>query len=204
MKNIQKSCKIFWLLTIFLISNCANYKPFTKSMIKEYALSAQDLKSIQYYISDQVILTREVVALDKEVTGRHSLKKVEDKFIEEIVFKEKTPGILVSTKPDLLNIAFEKQGHITFKEKNDYYTLLFEKTDEIKIIDLSSYNSSPFIIQEDKSANKIRSDTIIEYQNNFYHIFFPSDIPYLLVDEKSLENIEKSRRTVEGMRLPKK
>lgn len=192
----------FFYITIFSL-NCVTYKPFTKSMINEYNLTSEDMKGIQYFISDEVILNREMVAHDKEVTGKHTLKKVKDKLIEEIIFKEKTPGVLISSNPDKLNVAFEQQGHLSFSENEGYFVLIYEKTGKIKTIEISNNDTYESFSREDIQTKKMVSDAVIKYQDIDYNIFFPTKVPKLLVDEKSLENIEKRKRTVEGMRLPK-
>ena len=40
---------------------------------------------LQFYVSDKVILEREIVDIDKRVTKKHRLEKVEDKILDQVV-----------------------------------------------------------------------------------------------------------------------
>jgi len=72
---------------------------------------------LQFYVSDKVMLEREIIDVDKKVSKEHRLKKVEDKLVDQVVFRSLTPGIAVELLPYMLRVAFEDQGYLTFKSE---------------------------------------------------------------------------------------
>lgn len=97
-----------FLLT-FLLSSCGkNLTYFTKDLYKEYQWSDRDLKKIQFYVSQDIVLYRGLSAEDTRI--QKGKIRVEGKGeVEEIVIKRGTPGVFVmSPKEDRFAISFEE------------------------------------------------------------------------------------------------
>lgn len=94
-------------LTILLSSCSTSLTPFTKSVYDEYNFSDQELKKIQFYLSDDIVLQRELGgSASKIVNGK--IRLVNGREVEEIVFPKGTPGVFVlSPKEERLAISFE-------------------------------------------------------------------------------------------------
>ncbi|RLC51163.1 MAG: hypothetical protein DRI23_05560, partial [Candidatus Cloacimonadota bacterium] len=126
MQKREKHVIVFFIVVLLLISSCSNNVPFTKSMIREYKLTYEDIEYLQFYLSDYLILEREIEDIDKELTNSHSLKKVEDKFIDQIVFKKNTPCIVTKATEDTFFVAFEPNENLTFcssLKNNTFFSL---------------------------------------------------------------------------------
>ena len=103
-------------IAVLSVMSCAT--PFTQSLKYEYELSSDDIKQLQFRISDRIILQREVLDTDKEVTPGHTLKRVKGKLIEEVVFPRGTPCIAVNVHRNSLDIAFEPDTYLSFTTGN--------------------------------------------------------------------------------------
>lgn len=197
----SKKIIISIILALALISCARVYVPYTLELQQEYNLTQQEIMQLQFYVSDKVILEREIVDVDKRVTKEHRLKKIEDKLLDQIVFKSYTPGIAVEVLPNMLQVAFEQQGYLTFKSEGEpednYYFRSDRYGDEIKEKDLS------YCYWFQRVENEMFSNGLVTYNVNEYWVFFPESRPYLLVDEESLEKIKERRRFVKGIKQDK-
>lgn len=103
MKNITKLLLINFLL-VFLTS-CGSYPmTFTDNTRTKYDLNAEDLKSLQFYVRGEIVLTRYSKQEKKGVEGGE-LTVMKDEVLERIVIKDFTP-CLVSEVIDGNRIAF--------------------------------------------------------------------------------------------------
>ena len=185
-----------------LLASCTRvYVPYTLQLQEEYNLTDEEVMQLQFYVSDKVMLEREIIAVDKKVSKEHRLKKVEDKLVDQVVFRSLTPGIAVELLPYMLRVAFEDQGYITFKsegEPEDYYYFKSDRYgDEIKEKVVS------YCTWFQRIEDEIFSNGLVTYNVNEYWVFFPETRPHLLVDEESLEKIKEQRRIVKGLRQNK-
>ena len=105
------------MLIIIYCSSCTSV-PFSAAMRDEHDLNDEDVKQLQYYISNKIVLhramTQEEYERIKESTPWYTWKKVRGKYVEEIIIRSKTPCIAIGTTNDALKISFEKGKYITF------------------------------------------------------------------------------------------
>jgi hypothetical protein len=95
----------------FLFVSCSpNLSPFTERLKQEQGWSEEELSLIQFYLSDDVVLRRQISSGSTEIISGE-IKIIDGKRIEEIIVPEGTPGILVENpKSNRLGISFEG-GH---------------------------------------------------------------------------------------------
>lgn len=107
MTNNFKYIFLFLIGTLALSSCSKKLSYFTTQLKKEYDLEENDLKRIQFYLSEDITLVR------SRRGGRSNIKdgkiQVRDKSkVEEIKFKRGTPGTAVfSPKEDRIAVSFE-------------------------------------------------------------------------------------------------
>ncbi len=199
----MKSIKIFiFIILMCVLASCTRvYVPYTIQLQEEYNLTDQEIMQLQFYISDKVILEHELVEVDKRISSKHKLKKIEDILVDQVVFRPFTPGVAVEVLPYMLRIAFEQQGYLTFKTDGEpevsYYFQSDRYGNEIKKKMLR--HCFWFQLIEDE----IFSTGLVTYNVNEYWVYFPESRPHLLVDEESLEKIKEQRRIVKGLRQDK-
>lgn len=183
---------IFIALTII---SCSSRRPLTRDLINEYNLNEAGLKKIQCYLSDHLRLEREVANVDKNIEPSHSLLRVEDRFIDQINFKKNTPCIITRVDADKLYVAFEKNDNLLFQlvkrhSKGNVYCYIPD--------DNSSNVHYPDRLKESAWYSPIGMEN---YMGKDYFALMKRNLPYLMVDEKSLKNLEIEKRNVDGMRL---
>lgn len=103
MKNL-----ILAVMALSMLASCSpTLSPFTDRLENDLRWTEKDMKGIQFYLSDPVVLYREVQKGD--VSVREGKIKIRDgRRVEEIVIEAGTPGVyLFSPKKDRLAVAFE-------------------------------------------------------------------------------------------------
>ena len=129
--------KLLLLLMIGMVSlsSCSkNLHYFTQRMQTEYDWAENDLKRIQFYLSDDIVLTRSRRGGKTNIRdGKIQVR--DDSRVEEVRFKKGTPGtVIFSPKSDRVAVSFES-GQDKFlmfgpnKKANGRYVLLAKDWD---------------------------------------------------------------------------
>ena len=97
------------LISSFLFTSCSKQlTPFTERIQEDFGFHEEDLKRIQFYLSDDIVLERNV-GVEESVIEGGKIKVVDGRKVEEVVFEEGTPGVvLFSPKSQRLAISFEE------------------------------------------------------------------------------------------------
>lgn len=94
-------------ISMLLISCSPRYTYFTESLYEKQKWSSDDLQRIQFYVSEDIVLSRSVSDNDSKIT-EGKIVIVNGKRVQQIVIKERTPGVLVlMPKEDRFAISFE-------------------------------------------------------------------------------------------------
>lgn len=100
---------VIGLIIGFLGISCSpRLSPFTSSLIRDFQYDDEALSQIQFYLSDDIVLHRQLRQGESTIDqGRISVR--DGRRVEEIVFREGTPGVYVfSPGEDKLAISFER------------------------------------------------------------------------------------------------
>jgi len=84
---------------------CACHIPFSRAFRENHQLSADDLKNIQFYTSDTILLRRVHSAQSREAS-QGSLAVVAQVEVEEIEIDSGTPGVVVEVHGEYLAVSF--------------------------------------------------------------------------------------------------
>lgn len=96
------------LMVGFLSSCSTSLRPFTDDTFDNNDWNIDELKSVQFYLSDDIVLWREAGSSEKRVENG-KIKLVNGRRVEEVIFKEGTPGAyLFSPKHGQFAIGFER------------------------------------------------------------------------------------------------
>lgn len=97
---------LFALTPLLAIAGCGR-PAFTDLVRQRYALEEPDLKRIQFFTSDEIVLRRELDDQEKTVTGNAIAIRGGEK-IEEIVIPARTPGVAIRVegRGNLLLVSF--------------------------------------------------------------------------------------------------
>lgn len=95
-------------LALLTFSSCGkNLQYFTEDLYDEYRWSDQELKSIQFYVSQDIVLYRGGNDDGTRISDGKILVE-NDRQVEEVIIKSGTPGVFVmSPKEDRFAISFD-------------------------------------------------------------------------------------------------
>ncbi|MCB0660267.1 MAG: hypothetical protein KDC04_04995 [Saprospiraceae bacterium] len=160
----------FMALVIFSAVSCTTSKSFfTESLKNNYNWSDNDLKNIQFYISNDIVLWNEIQSGQSRISNG-KIKTIDGKKIEEVVIKAGTPGVfLFSPKKDNLAISFDPN--------DDSKYLIFGPSDKMR---------GRYVLLAKSWNNNLGKVT---YGDQIYNTYAASAFVNLLVD------INRSGRT---------
>jgi hypothetical protein len=115
---------------LFVLTACGpRLSPFTQRLYEDQGWDESDLQRIQFYLSEDVVLIRELRS-DRSLIRRGTVKVIDGREVEQIVFKRNTPGVFTfSPKSQRVAISFENDNdnYLVFgpnPKNGDRYTLL--------------------------------------------------------------------------------
>lgn len=172
---------IVFLLPLLLLASCTSYTPFTERLYAEYDWTERELKRIQFYLSKDLVLRRELSGSQSRIE-RGEIKVVDGRRVEEIVFRKNTPGlVLFSPKPNRLAVSFEERD-------NDRYLM---------------FGPNP---REDGQYVLLASDWkrdygTVTYDGRAYYVDARQAMAGLKVDLKKIEDVRVKSRRAKGRRV---
>lgn len=120
------------LFTIFFSSCGPKLSPLTQRLVEAQNWSEDELKQIQFYLSEDLILSREARDGTSEIRNGQ-VKIIDGREVEQVVFKRNTPGVFVfSPKTQRMAVSFERddENYLVFgpnpKAGNRYVILASE------------------------------------------------------------------------------
>ena len=179
----MKSIKILLLLfvSIFLYTSCTpKLTPFTQELQYEFEWNEDDLQKIQFYLSEDVILQRNLSAEESKITDG-KIRIVDGRRVEEVIFQKGVPGVVLFTpKSDRFAVGFEAS--------NDRY-LMFGPN--------KKYGGRYVLLAKDWD----RRVGQVTYSNKLWRVSSEDAYASLLVDLKAARRISKKSRTAEGRKI---
>ncbi len=124
----------FFALTvtlIFVLSSCSTrLSYFTQDLYAEYNWTDNDWKKIQFYISNDIFLRRELSGVASEINSG-KIRVENGRWIEEVIIPKRTPSAFIfSPKTERFAVSFDEGNDIRYPifgpnpKFNDRYVLL--------------------------------------------------------------------------------
>ncbi len=172
---------LFFLLVLGGLTSCSNQLvPFTQDLYDEYRWSAEDLKRIQFYLSDDLRLYRTVKSGESQII-RGEVKVRDGVRVEEIVIPAGTPGVfLFSPKANRLAISFED---------GDEYFLMFGPNDKM---------GNRYVLLAEKWE---KHQGTVTYGKSWYKVDASQAFTGLMINLKRAREVQVKRRIAEGRRV---
>ncbi len=171
---------ILGICTLFLSACSPKLTPFTERLYDENSWSEDELKQIQFYLSDDIILRREVEKGASKIE-HGEIKMVDGKKVEEIVIRKGTPGVFI------------------FSPKEDRFAVSFEGSDDRYLMFGPNPKASDrFVLL---ASNWNRSKGQVTYDGKRYYTPSRSAYATLLVDLKRVRKISVKSRTAKGRKV---
>lgn len=169
---------LFTLLTAtLLLVACARKSPYTKAIEERYSLKVEEVKKIQFYTSDDIILLKTQAQSGRE-TNKGELVVSSSTTDDRLIIKKGTPGVMVNSNGDKVQVSFE----------TDAKTLTFE----------SKSKNSSFYLLADSLAN---GKPIAKYGDETYIISQGSGVVYLQFKMKKLKKYKSRDTFVKGRKI---
>ncbi|HLZ86359.1 MAG TPA: hypothetical protein VKQ52_03915 [Puia sp.] len=180
----------FTSLTL-LLSSCSssrkmsNYVPFTRDLRQKLEKENIDLKQVQFYVDQKLILNRNLG--DQKVVVNSGVVKLENgKYINEVIIPTLTPGLCDAVDGDRLMISFEKGNN----------ALAFGPG--------SGYTFNEYVLYGTEWKN---GTTLVTYDSNKYRARCGScsDVASatLVIKKSVLDKMERKSRTLRGRTVEK-
>lgn len=174
--------KLFVLLVLSIaLSSCSNsYRYFTQDLYDDFGWSDNELKRIQFYLSEDIVLFRRVGGENARIT-RGQIRVVDGREIEEVIIEKGTPGVFVqSPKDNRFAISFDanKRDYLMFgpnRKAQGRYVLLAKDWD--------------------KRVGEIT------YGGELYQTSSASAYAALMVDIKKAQKVKRKTKKVSGARV---
>lgn len=181
--NLRNSIRFFITITLFgAFASCSpELRPFTNNILREGNWDDNELKKIQFYLSDDIVISRALTKGNSEITSG-AIKIVNGEKVEEVRIPRGTPGVfLFRAKDDNFAIGFDAASDQRFlmfgsnpKKRGTYVLLASEWKDR---------------------QGKVRFD------DKFYFTNPDAALASLMVNYRKIRKVEVSSNTVSGRKV---
>jgi hypothetical protein len=170
------------LSLMFFMSSCSpQLSTFNSKMLKEGKWSDNELKRIQFYLSDDIVIYRKVTEGASEITSGQ-IKIVRGEKIEEVRIKAGTPGVFLFR-------AKEENFAIGFDQGSDKRYLMFGPNPK---------RADSYVLLASEWENRAGK---VRYDDKFYFTNSESALASLMVDYSKIRRQEVSTNTAGGRRV---
>lgn len=165
----------------FFIISCSPKIPFTQSIREKYKLNETELKSIQFYTSENIVLKRGEMNANEKETKEGTLTIKSGSSVEQVVIKAGTPCVVEQVvDKDKVTLSFDdgSDKYLVFgslKNQDGYYTMM-----ALEWID-----------------NKGK----VEYGGKTYYAAPGANNVFLLFKMKSLDQFKVDQKVAKGKRV---
>lgn len=177
MKNI-----LAFIFCVALLSACKTLVPFTQDLKSQHNWSKTDLQKIQFYLSNDVILHRQLLNSETAIQSG-KIKMVNGKKVEEIIIRKGTPGVLTTnSKGKKMSVSFEIDDahHLNFGT--------FSKKKDNKF----------YLVLDDYKKNEWYK---VDYYGKSYYVSPQSLRSFLMIDMRKINKEENKQRIAGGRKL---
>ncbi len=167
---------------VSILSSCSpRLTPFTQKLYDRNDWSEAELKKVQFYLSEDIVLRREVTKGGSRIESG-TIKVVNGSKVEEVVIRKGTPGV------------------ITFMPKHDRFAVSFEEGNDERFLMFGpnpKYGNRYALLA---SGWKRRGGEVTYDGSKFYTT---SDSAYatLLVNLKKVRKVSVKSRTASGRKI---
>lgn len=148
----MKKLLLLFPVLVLLLSGCAKKTAYTKSVQERYQLSEQEIKKIQFYTSEDIVMLKSESQSGRE-TKEGELVVSSSTSEDRLIIKKGTPCVVTAIDGDKFRISFETDAKtLTFESKSasSYYLLVAETVENGKA--KVNYGTENYILQQGSGA----------------------------------------------------
>jgi hypothetical protein len=159
------------------LGSCKNLVPYSDALKTKYNLSDDQLKHVQFYVSDPIVLQRKITSANSTEVTAGKIKVINGEQVEEVIVPPGTKGVLVKNNEGKLEISFEK---------GDDYFLRFGS---------NPGRNNAFVLLASDWKGKVG---VVTYAGNKYTTSPESADALLLIDIHKIQKYQKDERVAKG------
>jgi hypothetical protein len=171
---------ILFLFIAFALGSCKNLVPFTDAMKQEHNWTTDQLKAVQFYLSHDVILRRELTKGTSEIV-HGKIKMVDGRKVDEILVRAGTPGLLT-------DMPKEGKALVSFEVGDDHY-LSFG---------VNPKKGDKFVLLASEWNNGMGK---VHYAGDEYYTDPDSRFAFLMVDMHKINNMSLKEHVAKGRKV---
>ncbi len=166
----------------FIFTSCSpTLSPFTQSLYEDNNWTEDELRQIQFYLSNDIVLYRELNKGKSEII-EGEIKVVDGKQRDQITFNNGTPGVFMfSPKTNRFAVSFEDGGD-----------------DRFLIFGPSPKASNRYVLM---ASDWSKHRGVVTYAGQKWSVDANSAFSALLVDLKRLHSVDVNTRVASGRKV---
>lgn len=195
---IKQKYVLLFMVAIVLLSSSSCKSIFSESMYRK--LTETSVKKVQFYVSKEIILKRELNSSEVAV-AKGEIKFQDGKYYEYVTILKGVPGVCVNSNShfnrfEAINSTDNSGISMDLSFDNTGRTLMFINGDCLKPYHAPD-GSSPFGVFFDTEPGYHR----VKFGNKDYDIVKGSYYSHLLVKKERKQNFSKTEEVIKGRKL---
>lgn len=182
-KAMKKTQIILQLMAIaFAFTSCSpDLRPFTSNLLREGGWNDNDLKKIQFYLSDDLIIQRQITEGSSEITAG-KIKIVKGEKLDEVRIPRGTPGVFM------------------FRGKDNHFAVSFDSNSDKRFL---MFGPNPkaqgrYVLLASEWQDRQGK---VRYADKFYYTTETSALANLMVDFRKFRQREVTSETARGRKV---
>ncbi|THH42061.1 hypothetical protein [Neolewinella litorea] len=169
------------LFSLLFLTGCGpRLRPFTQDLYAEQQWDEADLRRIQFYLSEDVVLQRELRSGSSRIRNG-SVQVINGREVEQVVFRRNTPGVFTFSPKD-------QRVAISFEDDDDNY-LIFGPNPK---------NGNRYSLL---ASDWTRNSGTVNYAGREWRVSSDDAYASLLIPLKRIRDEDTRGRVVRGRRL---
>lgn len=171
---------ILFLVMATGIYSCKTLVPYTDAMKKRYNWTEDQIRRIQFYVSDDIVLHRQLSNSSTEIV-QGKIKTIQGRKVDEIIIRAGTPGVLTE-------LPRENKMMVSF-EMGDDHSLSFGVNPNV---------GDKYVLLASEWNNGIGK---LHYTGMEYYTDPDSRYAHLLVDMRKIDKMQVRQRVAGGRKV---
>ena len=167
-------------LIMLTLGSCKNLVPYTDALKARYSLTDDQMKHLQFYVSDPIVLHRKINSANSTQVTAGKIKVINGEQVEEVIVPQGTKGILVKNADGKLEVSFEKG--------DDYY---------LRFGGNPNRNNAYVLLASDWQGKV----GVVTYAGNKYTTSPESADALLMIDIHKIQSYQKNERVAKGRKV---
>ncbi len=165
-RHISVSCLFVFA---FGCVGCAQYIPFTQTLQENRQLQAYQIRQIQFYVSEKIVIERKITRKRNLVGWGHVLVMKDGTLWERLVIPKGTPCVLLAVDKESAKVSFDQEDSFFLFAPGELDDRYYIKATGGK--NLVSYGQKIYRIKKGHRAHLIFAASQIEKFSYKTHIF---------------------------------